>query len=152
MENYLLKSVTAQAIASNIISIVSVVLQTLDTTRDYDKTLGTSILAIDRDLWIFFAWLILASANSYFSFTLLLGIQRRRPSYIKSFLNWTIILLAEWTLAVVIYSCIFALQYGNFWLLVLPLPIILVSVVLFTQVNGYIIILYTIISAERETL
>ena len=140
----------AQAIASNIISIVSVVLQTLDTTRDYDKTLGTPIMAINRDLWIFFAWLILASTNSYFSFTLLLGIQRRRPSYIKSFLNWTIILLGEWTLAFLIYSCIFALQYRNFWILVLPLPIMFVSVVLFTQFNGYIIILFTIVSAEKE--
>ncbi len=54
MEDYLLKSVTAQAIASNIISIVSVVLQTLETTRDYDNTLGTPILAINRDLWILY--------------------------------------------------------------------------------------------------
>ena len=150
MEDYLLKSVTAQAIASNIISIVSVVLQTLETTRDYDNTLGTPILAINRDLWIFFAWSILASTNSYFSFALLFGIQRRRSDYIKSFLNWTIILLGEWTLAVVIYSCIFAFQYRNFWLLVLPLPIMTVSVILFAQVNGYIIILYTIILAEKE--
>ena len=151
MEDYLLKSVTAQAIASNIISIVSVVLQTLETTRDYDNTLGTPILAINRDLWIFFAWSILASTNSYFSFALLFGIQRRRSDYIKSFLNWTIILLGEWTLAVVIYSCIFAFQYRNFWLLVLPIPIMLVSIILFTHVNGYIVILYTIIVAEKKT-
>ena len=49
-----------------------------------------------------------------------------------------------------IYSCIFAFQYRNFWLLALPIPIMFVSVILFTHLNGYIVIMYTIILAEKK--
>ena len=94
-------------------------------------------------------WITLSILNAIFSSTLLYGIRKRKAYLIKIYLGWAKSLLVIWVLAVLLFSCVFAVNFAMPWIVALAIPLINISIFLFVLCVGNVVILYSIIIGER---
>ena len=76
-------------------------------------------------------WITLSILNAIFSSTLLYGIRKRKAYLIKIYLGWAKSLLVIWVLAVLLFSCVFAVNFAMPWIVALAIPLINISIFLF---------------------
>ena len=144
VEDFLNKSLTVIIFIFNVLNLASIaVSETLNIDWLVNKTLtsSTNVTSI--------VWITLSIINAIFSSILVYGIRRRKAYLIKVYLQWANALFVICLVAILFFSCLFALVFKELWIVFLAIPFINISVFLFVHYVGNVVIIYSIIFQER---
>ena len=144
VEDFLNKRTTVTILIVNILNLTSIaVTEILNIDWLVNKMLSSSVN-------VTFIWITLSILNSIFSSILVYGIRRRKAHLIKIYLQWANSLLIICWLAILFFSGLLAITFKMPWIVALTIPLINISILLFVQYVGNVVILYTIILRERN--